>query len=104
MTTDKRQTQTIVYAQDISARPAPVREVGAIAWIRDNLFKTWLDVFLTFAGIALTVAVTVALLLWMVNSANWWSISFNLRQFMLGRYEPEYEWRIVLAVIITCFF
>lgn len=104
MTTDKRQTQTIVYAQDISARPAPVREVGAIAWIRDNLFKTWLDVFLTFAGIALTVVVTVALLLWMVNSANWWSISFNLRQFMLGRYEPEYEWRIVLAVIITCFF
>lgn len=104
MTTDKRQTQTIVYAQDISARPAPVREVGAIAWIRDNLFKTWLDVFLTLSGITLMVLVTVALLLWMVNSANWWSISFNFRQFMLGRYEPQYEWRVVLGVIVTCFF
>lgn len=104
MTTDKRQTQTIVYAQDISARPAPVREVGAIAWIRDNLFKTWLDVFLTIAGITLMVLVTVALLLWMVNSANWWSISFNFRQFMLGRYEPQYEWRVVLGVIVAFFF
>ncbi len=104
MTTDKRQTQTIVYTQDVPARPAPVRQVRAIAWIRDNLFKTWLDVFLTIGGITLTVLVTVALLLWMVNSANWWSISFNFRQFMLGRYEPQYEWRVVLAVIITCFF
>lgn len=95
---------TIVYTQDIPARPAPVREVGAWAWMRDNLFKTWLDIVLTIGGITLTVVVTVALVLWMINSANWWSIAFNFRQFMLGRYEPAYEWRVVLAVILTCFF
>lgn len=92
-----------VYAEDIQSRPAPLLEVGAIAWVRENLVKTWLDVFLTISGIILAVLVTVYFILWAVNTANWWSISFNFRQFMLGRYEAAYEWRIILATIVAVF-
>lgn len=97
------ESKTEIYAEDIQARSAPLLEVGAIAWIRENLIKTWLDVFLTISGIALAVVVTVSFILWAVNSANWWAISFNFRQFMLGRYESAYEWRIVLAAVVTVF-
>lgn len=101
--TDSKPSKTIVYPDDIKARPAPRREVGAIAWIRENLFKTWLDIAMTLLGGALAIFAVVSFIGWAVNSANWWSISFNFRQYMLGRYESEYEWRIVLATVIAVF-
>lgn len=103
MSQDKRQTQTIVFATDIQARPAPIRQVGIIAWMRQNLFRTWLDVFLTIGGIIIALWAVVSLVNWTVSSANWWAISFNFRQFMLGRYEAIYEWRVVVATIVTVF-
>lgn len=103
MSEDKRQTQTIVFTTDIQARPAPIRQVGIIAWVRHNLFRTWLDVFLTIGGIILALWAVVSLVNWAVSSANWWAISFNFRQFMLGRYEAIYEWRVVVATIVAVF-
>ncbi len=101
--TESNTPKTIVYPDDIKSRPAPRREVGAIAWMRDNLFRTWFDIALTIIGGALVIFATVSLIGWAVNSANWWSISFNFRQYMLGRYEAAYEWRVVLATVISVF-
>ncbi len=97
------ESKTVVYNDDVKARPAPILEVGAIAWIRQNLFKTWMDVFLTISGITIAILITASFVLWAINSANWWSVSFNFRQFMLGRYEAIYEWRVVIATIVTVF-
>ncbi|HRF96635.1 MAG TPA: hypothetical protein PLZ51_15615, partial [Aggregatilineales bacterium] len=103
MSNNARETQTVVYVDEIKPRSAPTFEVGAIAWIRENLFKTWLDIFLTIAGVIIAIAAIVSFVLWAINSANWWSVSFNFRQFMLGRYEAVFEWRIVVATVVTVF-
>lgn len=97
------ESKVVVYYDEIEDRSAPILEVGALAWIRENLFKTWLDVFLTVTGALLIVFSTVAFFDWVIRSANWWAISFNFRQFMLGRYESAYEWRVILATIVTLF-
>jgi len=103
MMSDTQRPKTIVYNDDIKPRPAPRHQVGAVAWLRANLFRTWLDIFLTVTGISLVVLVTISFVTWAVSSANWWAISFNFRQFMLGRYEADYEWRIVIVAIVTVF-
>ena len=97
------ESRTEVFNEELTSRSAPITKVGPIAWVRENLFKTWLDVFLTFAGAFIAVTATVSFVVWAVTDANWWAISFNFRQFMLGRYESAYEWRVILATIVSVF-
>ncbi len=97
------ESKTEVYNDELMSRSAPITKVGPIAWVRENLFKTWLDVFLTLGGAFIAVTATVGFVSWAVTEANWWAISFNFRQFMLGRYESAYEWRVILAAIVSVF-
>ena len=97
------ESKTEVYTDDLVSRSAPITKVGPIAWVRENLFKTWLDVFLTLGGAFIAVTATVGFVSWAIIEANWWAISFNFRQFMLGRYESAYEWRVILAAVVSVF-
>mgnify|MGYP002713128715 CR=1 FL=1 len=92
-----------VYYDEVPARPAPVTERGAIAWIRENLFSTAFDSVLTIGGIALVIITIISTITWAVTGANWYAIMFNFRSFMVGRYEPELEWRVILVAIMTLF-
>ncbi len=103
MTTSKNQQHNIVYFEEPPTKAPPLLAVGALAWIRDNLFSSWLDTLLTFLGLAFIITVITSFLQWSINQANWFAVIFNVRQFMVGRLESQAEWRIWLLVLIVAF-
>ena len=56
-----------VRTEMLSEQPAPAAETGAIKWIRENLFSSWLNGILTVASLAFIYVVLSAILPWMVN-------------------------------------
>lgn len=92
-----------VSQQEPQAKPPPALETGVIKWIRDNLFNSILNSVLTIVGVLLVVYVIVGLSNWIVRDANWFAISANIRNYMLGRFEREYEWRASLALFFSIF-
>ena len=80
-------------------RPPPPLTSGPLAWIRRNLFHSVLDTFLTILSAITIVSVFVGVLTWFIRSANWFVVTFNLRQFMLGRYDTDLEWRVHVAAL-----
>lgn len=80
----------------------PLLSVGPLAWVRDNLFSSWLDTLLTLVGTVLIFSAVSSFLVWSINWANWFAITFNLRQFLVGRFDQSAEWRLqILALIIA---
>ncbi len=96
-------SQPVVNYDEPATHPPPLLAVGPLAWARKNLFSSWLDAVLTVVASAIAVTAIVTLAQWAIGQANWFVILFNLRGFMLGRYEPEFEWRVQLLTLITAF-
>lgn len=90
-----------VYYEAPPTRPAPVTQTGVIGWVRKNLLASWLDVFLTLIFAAIVIGAVTSFVGWTISDANWWAVSFNFRQFMMGSYEAALEWRLAVAVIFT---
>ena len=88
-----------ILREEPPSRPPPLLEVGALAWIRKNLFGSPLDVILTASGFLLILTILISLISWTVGDGNWNVITVNFRQFMLGTFERKYEWRIALFSI-----
>lgn len=82
-------------------KPAPLLEVGVLAWLRKNLFGSLLDTVLTLVGIVIVIVVIVSAIEWYVQDADWFAIKYNLRQFMIGRVETQNVWRIAGAVLFA---
>src|SRR5690554_6038957 len=80
-------------------KPPPALAIGPAAWIRNNLFSSWLNTLLTIGAGVLGASIIVGVFNWAIYQANWFIINYNLRLFMLGRYEPGAEWRVQLAVV-----
>jgi His/Glu/Gln/Arg/opine family amino acid ABC transporter permease subunit len=100
MTASKK---TVVYYDAPLARSAPRTETGLLGWMRNNLLRSWSDVVLT-AIFAIVVSASIyAFFSWAIQSGNWLAITFNFRQYMIGSYEPDLEWRIVAVVLIASF-
>jgi His/Glu/Gln/Arg/opine family amino acid ABC transporter permease subunit len=99
MADSKRESKTFVYYDAPPSRPAPIRQTGALAWIRNNLLKTPTDIFLTGLSIAIVAYVLVTFYQWTTQSANWWAIAFNIRQYMLGGFDQDLEWRVIFATV-----
>jgi His/Glu/Gln/Arg/opine family amino acid ABC transporter permease subunit len=93
--------QPVVNYDEPDRKPAPLLAVGPLAWARKNLFSSWLDVILTVLASALVLTAVSSFVVWVIAQANWFVITFNLRQFMIGRYENEAEWRVGALVFIT---
>jgi general L-amino acid transport system permease protein len=99
----------------------PVREAGAVKWLRENLFSSPFNTILTLVGIYVIYSIIVAALPWWLNSvwnagslaecraivaaqagegvtgACWAMIRERWHQFIFGFYPPELYWRPVLA-------
>ena len=45
---------TFVRSDMLPPQPPPMREQGAVKWLRDNLFSGWLNSILTILGILAT--------------------------------------------------
>ena len=88
--------QNEAYFEEPDQRTAPITVVGPLAWVRDNLFGSTLDSLLTVLGTLLSLFVITSLLQWSIGGANWYTVIFNLRVFLIGRVEPFMDLRLSL--------
>jgi ABC-type amino acid transport system permease subunit len=98
----RRPSATIVHNTDIPGKAPPLTVVGPIAWLRNNFFRSTTDTLLTLIFGMIIVAGVVSFVAWAVGQANWYAITFNLRGLMVGRFQPEFEWRLIALLILTC--
>jgi general L-amino acid transport system permease protein len=97
-----------------TARP-PLSELGALGWMRHNLFNSWLNAILTVAALYVIVRVGWFILHWGFIDAVWsgtseqchaaagacWAIiGVKYRQILFGTYPYEQQWRGALMVIL----
>ncbi len=103
MTTRDPESFNRVYADEPPVEAPPQLVVGRLAWVQKNLFRSWLDTLLTLGSSVLIIYVVITFVTWSVRWANWFAVTFSLRQFMIGRYEISQEWRLVGMAIFIAF-
>ena len=96
---------------------APPSEVGAIGWLRANLFSSLTNTILTVLGLALVVWIVPPFIRWAFIDAVWvgdgredciskgtgacWAfVEAKFPQFMYGRYPIDERWRVNLTGIL----
>ncbi|MBS1270815.1 MAG: Inner membrane amino-acid ABC transporter permease protein YhdY [Gammaproteobacteria bacterium] len=98
-------------------RPPPRISVGAVGWMRDNLFSSWMNTALTIVAVYILITLIPPFVQWALLDANWggrdrsicdankdgacWTfIKVRFLQIMFGLYygaNPDQVWRPVLA-------
>jgi len=93
----------------------PRTRVGALGWVRDNLFNTWYNSLLTLATVALLAKLAPPLFKWAfvdslwfssaeachdVDGACWSIIPANIRFIIFGFFPQDQQWRPLLAMIL----
>lgn len=71
--------------------PAPP---GAVKWIRDNLFKGWLNTFFTLFSAAILYFAVSRLVSWLLTEADWAPVVNFPILYAVGQYPREELWRI----------
>ena len=94
-------SQTVINYEEEPAKPPPTLEVGAPAWLRQNLFGSPADIVVTIVATLLVLVLVVGFFDWAIRSANWFTIINNQRLFMMDRFERAFEWRLAIAVLIA---
>ena len=96
---------------------APLSEVGAIGWLRANLFSSTTNAILTLLGVALVVWIVPPIFRWAFLEAVWdgdsreaciapgagacWAfVKAKFAQFMYGRYPLGERWRVDLTAVL----
>ncbi len=80
-------------------RRPPITEVGIVRWMRDNLFSSVPDIFVTVITFLLVAVSLIALFDWIIFSAQWEVVFLNLRVYSLGLQFPLQQiWRVDLAI------
>ncbi|NOY12715.1 MAG: amino acid ABC transporter permease [Deltaproteobacteria bacterium] len=94
---------------------APIRKIGAIAWLRENLFNTWYNSVLTILTLAVLWMIVPPLFSWAfinslwdssaeacrdIDGACWSIIPRNVKFIFLGFYPTGQEWRPILAMLL----
>lgn len=104
------------------AEPPPITEAGAIKWLRENLFPTWLNAILTVVSVFAIYWVLAHVLPWMLSgiwdassltecravrdelgytsAACWAVIAERWPQLIFGFYPGELYWRPILAFVL----
>jgi general L-amino acid transport system permease protein len=76
----------------------PRTEVGALGWVKKNLFNTWYDSLLTVLSVAVVSIVLYVVANWVLNTAEWGVVTTNLKVFMIGRYPYSEVWRVWASI------
>ncbi|MCS0493514.1 amino acid ABC transporter permease [Ancylobacter sp. MQZ15Z-1] len=101
---------TFIRAEMETPLPPPVRNIGVIGWMRENLFSSVLNTILTIVGVGLFLLIVPPLLRFMVIDAVWtgdsreaclgpdvgacWPfIGAKFGQLIYGFYPIEERWR-----------
>lgn len=112
---------SFVRTEMLPPRPAPVSQVGAVKWMRENLFSGPLNTVLTVFGLFATIWLVQAAAPWLLHgvwSANslsecraiiaaahgpeasgacWAVIRVRWNQFLFGFYPVDQYWRLILT-------
>ncbi len=98
--------------------PPPNMSVGAMGWIRANLFPNWFNSLLTLFALYIVWITIPPILNWAFFSADWigdnresctsggacWVfIKVRMAQFFYGFYPEELRWRVDLTVLLAIF-
>ncbi|MGH2605518.1 MAG: amino acid ABC transporter permease [Anaerolineales bacterium] len=79
----------------------PLATVGAVGWLRKNLFSTWWNSAITVLTAALVLGVAVPSARWAATEANWAVITRNLGVFAWGRYPVAQAWRTGVSLLLA---
>lgn len=78
---------------------APPRlTTGPVAWLRENLFSSWINGALTVILAVVLGNLGLGGARWATQEANWGVITANMRVILWGRYPQEELWRPVSSV------
>jgi general L-amino acid transport system permease protein len=111
----------MVASSDIAAAPAeraPRSTVGAIGWMRANLFSSWSNTLLTLVGLFIAYEAVTSVIGWALIRATftgpdggacthegagacWPYVTAKFAQFMYGRYPFEERWRVDLVYALA---
>ena len=94
-------SRTIINHHDEPTRPPPKLEVGLAGWMRQNLFGSPADAVVSILSGLLILALLISFFGWAIRSANWFAIINNQRLFMMESFEPVFEWRLALVVLLS---
>jgi His/Glu/Gln/Arg/opine family amino acid ABC transporter permease subunit len=94
-------SQSIIHFDDEPAQPPPKLEVGIAGWLRQNLFSSPMDIVVTLVVSLLLLALVIGFFDWAIRSANWFTIINNQRLFMMLSFEPAFEWRVAITVLLS---
>ncbi len=113
-----------VRAEMVGPSDAPVSQIGAIAWLRENLFSSLLNAALTILSVLALIGLVASVLPWFAHSvwnagslaecreiikATWGDgadgacfavIRERWKQFLFGFYPAELYWRPTLAFVL----
>lgn len=116
--------QSVAYVRDTMLPPAepPLRERGAVRWLRANLFSSWVNAVLTVVSLTVVVALLWAMFPWLANSvwrassldecrevlkehglttgACFAVITERWQQLLYGFYPRELYWRANLTLLL----
>lgn len=102
-------------AELLPERPAPVTSVGAIGWLRANLFSSWPSTAMTLIALYLLWLIIPSVIGWAFIDADlagddrfactssgacWAWLDQRINQFLYGFYTPEQTWRVDIAVVL----
>jgi len=77
--------------------------IKARVWLKENLFSSWKNTFLTCLSAAVLLFITKGILSWLIFTANWEVIYANIRLLMVGQYPVEEIWRIWTMLCLAMF-
>lgn len=107
---------------DKNSRPPPTSTTGPVAWLRDNLFNTWYNTFLSILILYLLYLIVPGLANWLFFNAVWgaqpaevcraadgacWAfITEKWRLILFGLYPFAEQWRpsLAMAIFVTLLF
>jgi len=81
--------------------PPPVSTIGRRAWLRQNLFSSWLSSLITIVLGGAIVLLVLLFLEWAVTDARWGVVTTNFRLFLIGQYTADAAWRVWLALMVV---
>ncbi len=118
--TQKIELGTSVAAVPEAPRSPPMATIGPIAWLRANLFSSWLSTAVTLLLLYLVIRWAVGLVDWGIINAVWsvpnnqtqacrelkgtgacWAVITEKHRFILfGTYPYEEQWRPLISILI----
>ena len=97
-------------------RPAPTNTVGVFGWIKEHLFKGWINSTLTILALFLVLTTLPGFISWALLKATfvgdasicvareggacWSFIIAKFRVLMVGVYPAQYSWRAIVGLIV----